>query len=443
MARPEHREWLQREVCEWEREGVISSDQSRAILARYPAQTEGLPWGMIIFACLGAVIVGLGIILLLAYNWDEIPKYAKMTIVLGSLAVVHAVGLKLTAGGGRFQALGEGISLLGTMLFGAGIWLVAQIYNIDEHFPNAFLIWGLGALAMALAMPSIPQAILAVVLLTVWGGAERVAFATPVWVAPALLVALIGPLAWQRRSRLLLAVLIPAVFLAYGFSIPTGHDHAWELFSTMLSLSALFLAVSYLVRSYGAFPGSGPVFWFFGGSVFMVMLYLLSFPSLAREFFYWNRNEMTWVGVVYGLIPLVLALSAWGAVARLKITGALSRQEGDAGPELFLIPLTVILGVVNLLVLHRVHDWAVAGPFNLVFIGLAVSLMARGCQEGLIKQTVLGSVFLVLIVVARYFDLFESQLVRGLVFVVMGALLLAEGFFYARAKKQKVEGGAR
>jgi hypothetical protein len=38
-----------------EREGVVSAGQARAILARYaePA-ARGLPWGGIIFSCLGA-----------------------------------------------------------------------------------------------------------------------------------------------------------------------------------------------------------------------------------------------------------------------------------------------------------------------------------------------------------------------------------------------------
>ena len=53
-----------------------------------------------------------------------------------------------------------GVSL-GTMFFGAGIWLIAQVYHIDEHYPNGFLLWGLGALAMAWALRSIPQAIVA------------------------------------------------------------------------------------------------------------------------------------------------------------------------------------------------------------------------------------------------------------------------------------------
>jgi uncharacterized membrane protein len=440
----DQREWLQGEVTTWERDGLISSEQSHAILARYPSSGAGaLPWGMIIFSCLGAVVVGLGLILLLAYNWAALSKYAKLAIVFGTLAAVHVAGLRLFLGRGRFQPLGEGLCLLGTMLFGAGIWLVAQIYHINEHFPNGFLIWGLGALGMALAMPSIAQAILATVLLTIWSGTERIGFDTPVWITPLLLVAVLGPLAWRRRSRLLLGTLIPACLIAYGFTLPIDGLATWKLFSALLSLSALCLAGAYLTRHIGTFASAAPVLLFYGSAVFMVLLYLLSFPGLAHEFFYWHSQELNWAGSSYVLIPLLGALLAWGAVARLRLTSGQVRQDGLSGTELALIPLTVILAAIDLLVLsERVDNWLIAGPFNLVFIGLAASLMARGCRDGLIKPTIWGSILLVLLVVARYFDLFDSQLTRGLVFVVMGAILLAEGFLYSRAKKQKQAGGA-
>ena len=45
----------------------------------------------------------------------------------------------------------KSLHLAGTILFGAGIWLVAQIYHIDEHYPNAFFFWGFGAMTMAWA----------------------------------------------------------------------------------------------------------------------------------------------------------------------------------------------------------------------------------------------------------------------------------------------------
>ena len=59
------------------------------------------------------------------------------------------------------------------MFYGAGIWLVAQVYHIDEHYPNGFLFWALGALVLAWALESIPQALLATVLFTIWAAPRR------------------------------------------------------------------------------------------------------------------------------------------------------------------------------------------------------------------------------------------------------------------------------
>jgi uncharacterized membrane protein len=68
-------------------------------------------------------------------------------------------------------------------------------------------------------------------------------------------------------------------------------------------------------------------------------------------------------------------------------------------------------------------------------------MMARGCRTGVSRPTVIGSVLFVALVVARYFDLFESLFVRGLVFVAVGVLLFLEGLFYSRQKKSLAGGG--
>lgn len=89
--------------------------------------------GYVIFAGFGAVTAGLGIILLLAYNWQAIPRGGKLAIVFAGLMMLHRVGIWLFQRGERWQA-GEAVCLLGSMLFGSGIWLIAQIYNIQEHY---------------------------------------------------------------------------------------------------------------------------------------------------------------------------------------------------------------------------------------------------------------------------------------------------------------------
>jgi len=164
--------WLWEQSDGWIAKGLISKEQAGQIRKLYPEPKAILPWGTIIFSGLGAAVAGLGVILLLAYNWQAIPKAAKLGVIFGGLGGLHGAGIWLFLRDDWRRQLGEAVSLLGTMLFGAGIWLVAQIYHIEEHYPNGFLTWGLGALAMAWAMPSVAQALLATTVLCIWGCTE-------------------------------------------------------------------------------------------------------------------------------------------------------------------------------------------------------------------------------------------------------------------------------
>ncbi len=441
MAGKKQIEWLHGEVEQWARDGVVSEEQKAVLLQRYPVVSPAFAWGTILFSSLGAVIAGLGVILLLAYNWDDITRFQKLALVVGSVLIAHLIGFSLFRGEERRRPLGEGLCLLGTMLFGAGIWLVAQIYHIDEHFPNAFLIWGVGALAMALSMPSIPQAILATILLAIWGGVERVEFGDPMFVAPLLVAFVIIPLAYVRRSRLLLGVAVPVMVLSYAFAVPHNGGQPWLVLSVLLSLAALMIAASYHVRRLGSFPEASGLLAVYGWVLYLGILYLMSFPRISHEFFGWERERLAWPFFVYWGIPLATCIVHWILLVRDWIGQKVERREGELGIEIMLVPMTVILAMADLFYLRNYGDWVVAGPFNLVFVGLAASLMAMGCRRGLARPTILGSVLLILVIVARYFDLFESLLVRGVLFVGMGALLLVEGIIYSRAKKQKMTGG--
>jgi uncharacterized integral membrane protein len=71
-----------------------------------------------------------------------------------------------------------------------------------------------------------------------------------------------------------------------------------------------------------------------------------------------------------------------------------------------------------------------------VFLAVAAAWMGRGCREGQLRPTILGSLLLVALVAARYFDLFESLAVRGFVFLAVGGLLIAEGFLFRRTRQR-------
>ena len=100
------------------------------------------------------------------------------------------------------------------------------------------------------------------------------------------------------------------------------------------------------------------------------------------------------------------------------------------------MPLTAtLLHLVCVTELYR-DGWLAAGCFNLAFLALSAAWMGRGCRGALVQPTVLGSLMFAALAIARYFDLFESLLVRGLVFLVVGGVLFGEGILFLRARRR-------
>ena len=165
-----HHAWLLSQIDKWVSENLIDSFCTRQAVARALC-SHRIGVGERSFPRpLAATLVGLGVILFFAYNWAEWPRFLKLGLVFVTLIGAHGGALWMARKNPSNHGLIEGLHIFGTMMFGAGIWLVAQMYHIDEHYPNALLIWGAGALGLAWAMPSLAQAFLAVVLITLWSG---------------------------------------------------------------------------------------------------------------------------------------------------------------------------------------------------------------------------------------------------------------------------------
>jgi uncharacterized membrane protein len=443
-----HVRWLHEQLPVWVTRGVVSTEQADAIRKIYPEPKAVLPWGMIIFSGIGAVVIGLGVILLLAYNWHAIPKYAKLGLIFGALIAAHFGGQRLFKKPDWRRQLGEALSLFGTMLFGAGIWLVAQVYHIDEHYPNGFLFWAAGALAMAWAMPSIAQGVLAAFAFIIWGATENYGFQTPIHWAPLLLAVSVGGLAWKERSRLLLVIVLGGFFFLLLANVVNARGNL--AFPAALHTSVLLVALAFFARNSRRFPGSEAVLNFFGWTGFLVVTFILSFSYAAGESLRWHGEMVSenrrLLLALYGWLPFVLALAAWVWVA------AVAWRKRDKlpvqAPEQWLLPLTALLCQVLAVALplagmERIKDSEVfvAAVINLIFLAVAAMWMARGCREGELKPVILGSLLLVALVFARYFDLFDNLAARGLVFLIVGGILFAEGFFYRRARQRVDERG--
>lgn len=135
---------VSKELDHFESSGLITGEQKAGILEIYEIK-GGLNFIRVVVT-IGAILVGLGILSFIASNWDGISHFVKLMIIFGVFGGVNFAGYVLSENNPR---TGRSLIYLGTLVYGAGIFLIGQMYNFGGDFPAAFLLWSLGVLPMA------------------------------------------------------------------------------------------------------------------------------------------------------------------------------------------------------------------------------------------------------------------------------------------------------
>jgi uncharacterized membrane protein len=139
------------------------TSQSRDV--GHPSAQVGLHWQGIAALIMGAILLACGVVLFVSAHWDEMGPGARFALVCAMVAVFHLAG-----GGVResYRGLSTALHAVGTVATGAAIALVGQIFNIEEHWPGAVLLWALAALAGWLLLRDQAQETLALLLVPAW-----------------------------------------------------------------------------------------------------------------------------------------------------------------------------------------------------------------------------------------------------------------------------------
>lgn len=115
-----------------------------------------------VLASIGAVVIGGGLLLFIASQWDQSSPVRRLLLLLAVYAVTVA-GAAL-AERHRLGITAGGLWFLSSIAVGANIFLVGQIFNLPLNFWQGTLLWMIATLAMGWASPSSAQGWLAVPL---------------------------------------------------------------------------------------------------------------------------------------------------------------------------------------------------------------------------------------------------------------------------------------
>jgi uncharacterized membrane protein len=116
-----------------------------------------------IIVTIGAIFIGAGIFSFIAANWQEMSKPVKIGIIIVSMLLSYGIGWYLKEKV-NLERTGSALFLLGTIIYGGGIFLVAQMFHTRANWPDGLILWMIGAIAMAFAVESFAHFYLAILL---------------------------------------------------------------------------------------------------------------------------------------------------------------------------------------------------------------------------------------------------------------------------------------
>jgi hypothetical protein len=195
----------------WQKAGVLDAEAARRIRAFELELTRpaGLRWQGMVALILGAIALACGVVLFVSAHWDDIGPGLRFALVVAMVAVFHLGGAWARE---HFHGLSTALHAVGTVSTGAAIALVGQIFNIQEHWPAAILLWAIAAAAGWILLQDEAQQILTLLLF-------------PAWILSELIFAVdrhIGDDVYPGRFLIVWAVLYLTIFLGSKRKIAQG-----------------------------------------------------------------------------------------------------------------------------------------------------------------------------------------------------------------------------
>jgi len=411
------------------RAGILTQEKASEIKRFYEHKSSNSGNRLVVvFGILGAILVGLGIILIIAHNWDNLSRntktfFAFLPLVVGQLISIFVILKKRDSVTWR-----EGTSAFLIFSVGASISLISQIFNIPGNLSSLLLTWMVLCVPLIYLMKSSVSAMLIIIGITYY------ACETSYWTGPNkssyeywLVLATILPHYYllfknKPQSNFLIVVnwLIP---LSIIICLGTLANNSEELmFIGYFSLLGLF----YIIGNLPAFNNQllrNNSYLVLGSVGTIVMLLMLSFDGIWEELLE-NEIEIWYSQEFY--ISIIITFSAV-TILGFQIANYTTRST-QLMHYIFLIFIIIFIIGYNTTLTSIIL-------INILIFILGLSTIKRGADRDHLGILNYGLTIIAALIICRFFDTDISFIVRGLLFVIIGT-----GFFganYLMIKRRK------
>ena len=421
---------IQKDIATLLNAGVINEEVAESINAYYK-NNEGRSSGrmMVIFGVLGAILIGLGIILMIAHNWDDLSKITKTVLsfaplLIGQISCIYVLLKKFDS-----EAWRESASGFLFLSVGSCIALISQIYHISGDLSTFLLTWLLLGLPITYIMRSSVSSLFYIAGIT-WFAVESNSFwgndnhSNLYW----LLLLGVIPHYWilLKNNTLSNYTIIHNWLIPLSLTISLGfHSHHSNHFIYLAYMS--MFGIFFQVSQFSCFSSERRIkngYRFLGTVGTIFILIVLSFSEPWNLYNYENINDKQPTVLpehVFSIVLSAIGLAVFLYQQKKKITS----NDVFSYAFLFFIPI-FFLGQFSTVA-------AIFDNFLSLFIG--VMTIRKGTQENHLGILNFGLLIIAVLTICRFFDQDLSFLIRGALFILVGM-----GFFianYQLIKKRK------
>ena len=418
--------WLYNELPNLINRGIFTEETAKKLREYYgevksASKTTTM---LIILSTVGALLIGLGIILLFAHNWENFSRLTRTILSLLPLVVGQYLCLWVLRNRPESGAFKEGAGTFLSLMVGASISLIGQTYNIPADASAFVLTWMFLIIPITYFMQaSIPAAIY-LIGITIWSSMQWNDPGRAFMFWPLLVIVLphfiwtLGKEIYAVRTALLSLVISICITIAAGQSLGKLVPGSWIIIYS--SIYSIFYSLGHF-KTEDITTSWQPIFRFIGAVGSFVLALMATYSFVWQNHTYSEYSSMFKskipLPVVFGETIVSICLIT---LALLLFYDQVKRKNSLVA--LFAVtPLLAIIGYIA-------NEGSAILPiiiFNIFIFVLSISRIREGIRRPSLPVVNIGMLMLAVLIIARFFDSDINFILKGLVFICVGIGFLA------------------
>ncbi|MEC4982785.1 MAG: DUF2157 domain-containing protein [Oscillatoria sp. PMC 1068.18] len=457
MVTEKFRYQLRQEAQLWRSQNLIDSELYEHLANRYQfadLDTAAKNRFVMVLIGLGSVLLGLAVITFVAANWQVWDREVKVLLLMSLFVLVNGAGFYLwRSRRDRWQTrLGQGLLLLGSLILGANMALMSQMFHQSGSIYQLYLVWGLAVFVMAASLQLTLLGMLAVILTGIgyWSGVpdlfrpgQITIYELALQHLPLLASLLFIPLAYWCRSRWIFGLAVVLITASLEMNL------IWQMneFSDLTLMRGIIAAIA------TATPGA--LLWAYRDSFWLfhptespkfdsisrgLAVCFLGFIFYVFSFhFFWNSSptflegEINWLDLltlVDAFILTGLAIFAW---IRL---GHENNSRFGWQIDLSSTVIGAIIIISTALIYYQVTSGELGAigtfSFNVFFFLIAAGSIREALNEAQRKGFWFGIFLLVIQIFTRMFEYNTELIFKAIVLFLCGIGIIVAGLWFER-----------